>query len=775
MRALKLYIIKFIVLFLPLCIFSPVVLADFYNYARYLNLQLEPEIQLIRDAYRHVKKPTQTNIRTLNRLLAINRKSRSRSLNHVRVHAQASLFLASLLFRQGDYAMAEDILNHAKKSIRDSDDMKLQLYLSYQFGILAFFSRRYEASTAYYTSARDMSIQLSNKTMMALTELALGEVQLLTGNTSSALHNFKTAYSGLRKLDKVILAADAGILFFALTSKRRNTSFSDINIPELIDLIRLTPDETKRMQQMSEILETYHSIADGILPQSTINKFRQLENESFSLPSKSKNEQGQRVVSSNVVQTFENEENYSIALELIQDTLTKNQDRLSNKELIPLYLKQARLLKMSGQNEDSILVYQAALLLLKSSILDRERANTTKTVQRLVRVYDELISLFFNKQEPLPADVRMPKTLVELRSYIEERNYFYFNALRSRNYADFLVSKKSVPILSKEAAVLYPVLFDDRLEVLISFPNALSRYTCKISKKRLLQASSMLRKSIAQPELKLEYKKNAMLLYNCLIRPAKQQLLQRNINTLVFVLDKGLSGLPTSVLFDKKGRRYLIEQYAIAVSPGLMLTDVSIRHRARGGVLILGVESETTNADAPRLLDLEIKSISATTRVSTLRNNAIIESDILNVISTDDLNKIHISAPLFMQPQLKNSYMLSNNRKLQLLPMLGTLKQKRKLELVVLSGDVIQSVGVRSGGGILALADTFGSRSAVATLWPRVSEATPLFMAEFYTFLSASSISVATAVRRAKIRLIASKDYQHPAYWARFELFGNWL
>jgi len=77
-----------------------------------------------------------------------------------------------------------------------------------------------------------------------------------------------------------------------------------------------------------------------------------------------------------------------------------------------------------------------------------------------------------------------------------------------------------------------------------------------------------------QQTLKLAYGRQAIpslsrQVYDWLIRPAEADLAKSQVKTLVFVLDGSLRNIPMSTLHD--GQQYLIEKYAVALTPGLQL------------------------------------------------------------------------------------------------------------------------------------------------------------------------------------------------------------
>ncbi|NJO93638.1 MAG: CHAT domain-containing protein [Hydrococcus sp. RM1_1_31] len=58
-------------------------------------------------------------------------------------------------------------------------------------------------------------------------------------------------------------------------------------------------------------------------------------------------------------------------------------------------------------------------------------------------------------------------------------------------------------------------------------------------------------------------------LYDLLIRPLEQDLMEIKPKTLVFINDRNLKNVPMAALYD--GKQYLVEKYSIAVSLGLKL------------------------------------------------------------------------------------------------------------------------------------------------------------------------------------------------------------
>ena len=140
-----------------------------------------------------------------------------------------------------------------------------------------------------------------------------------------------------------------------------------------------------------------------------------------------------------------------------------------------------------------------------------------------------------------------------------------------------------------QTAIIYPIILDDRLEVLTRLPGqvnqtlpSIERYTVPFSS--LAQTScpnsagaqsinilecklTEFRKELEQPYFStLRGQPLAKEIYGWLIRPMESLLAQNNIETLIFVLDGPFRNVPMAALSD--GGQFLIEKYAIAVTFG---------------------------------------------------------------------------------------------------------------------------------------------------------------------------------------------------------------
>jgi CHAT domain-containing protein len=81
------------------------------------------------------------------------------------------------------------------------------------------------------------------------------------------------------------------------------------------------------------------------------------------------------------------------------------------------------------------------------------------------------------------------------------------------------------------------------------------------------------------------------------------------------------------------------------------------------------------------------------------------------------------------------------------------------------------------GEGPVGLTHSFisaGSKSVVASLWKVDDRATAAFMSHFYESLLQEGMPTAEALRSAKLKMLRSKEWSAPYYWAGFVLQGEY-
>ncbi len=83
---------------------------------------------------------------------------------------------------------------------------------------------------------------------------------------------------------------------------------------------------------------------------------------------------------------------------------------------------------------------------------------------------------------------------------------------------------------------------------------------------------------------------------------------------------------------------------------------------------------------------------------------------------------------------------------------------------------------VATGDEVLGFSRAFlaaGTSSLILSLWPVADDATEILMTTLYGEL-AKGADVQLAMQSAQLALLARSEFEHPFFWAPFNVIGNW-
>ncbi|MBE1301040.1 MAG: CHAT domain-containing protein [Alteromonadaceae bacterium] len=139
--------------------------------------------------------------------------------------------------------------------------------------------------------------------------------------------------------------------------------------------------------------------------------------------------------------------------------------------------------------------------------------------------------------------------------------------------------------LATDVAAVYPIMLDDRLEILVSVGARIHQHIVPVSKQQLSDYAH--RTAASLRSFDPNYDKLAEQFYQWLIAPIENTLTEYQINTLIYLPDGALRLVPLSSL--SSGGRPLIFDYAVVTSPGLSLFDISEKPKQDMNVLLAGL------------------------------------------------------------------------------------------------------------------------------------------------------------------------------------------
>ena len=477
---------------------------------------------------------------------------------------------------------------------------------------------------------------------------------------------------------------------------------------------------------------------------------------------------------------YETEHRNAEALQLTRRAVFSAQSANAPESLFRWQWQLGRVLAATGKLDDAIASYDHAAMTLRPIRLEVASAwgNDSFTGDDSVRgLFFEFADLLLQRAsltaDPQAAepDLRSARDAIETYKATELRDYFRDDCV------DTLQARiTKLDTLAAGTAVVYPIVFADRLELLVSLPTGLKRLSIPVSSATLTQEVRAFRKTVEKRTTR-EYLPHAQQLYAWLIRPLEPDLASFRIDTLVFVPDGPLRTVPMTALHD--GQQFLIEKFAVATTPGLNLTDPKPIDREKIRLLSSGLTQAVQGFPSLPFVEEEINAIRTLYQGDQLLNAEFSTPRLEQELQDHPYGILHIATHGWFASDTTQSYLLTYNGKLtinELDRLIGLFRyRKDPLELLTLSACQTGVSDDRSALGLAGVAIKAGARSAIATLWFINDEASAALVAEFYRELRNPALSKAQALQNAQQKLLADRVYEHPAYWSSFLLLNNWL
>jgi CHAT domain-containing protein len=361
-----------------------------------------------------------------------------------------------------------------------------------------------------------------------------------------------------------------------------------------------------------------------------------------------------------------------------------------------------------------------------------------------------------------------------------------------------------------KGAVLYPLILEDRLELVITTPNSPPlRRTVNVDRVTLNHAITDFRQVLDNPDD--DPKPAAQTLYNYLIRPLEADLVAAGIETIIYAPDGPLRYVPLAALHD--GHQWLVENYRVNNITARSLQDLDKAPNPIVDVLAGAFADQSLSYTIPvgrrsqTFQGLPFAGQEVTQLATTLTTTALLDGQFTWAAIRPKMNEftvVHFAThAAFVPGEPEDSFILFGSGET---PTLADIKNWNltNVDLVVLSACETGLGGVEGNGEeILGLGYQFqraGARAVIASLWQVDDGGTQALMNAFYRALR-HGYSKAEALQRAQqalinddlsfvgeprgtIRVVDARTGQpitlrgqsdHPYYWAPFILIGNGL
>lgn len=662
--------------------------------------------------------------------------------NHTRLMAQALDQLGALHLNVGEAEKALSILQEGLKISRDIQDRPLVATILNDLGNTHSFLNNPEAAIAAYTESSILAESLNLHSLSIRAMVNAGLVEMTTDAIPNATLRLQQAWDKTRNLPD---SHEKVQNFLTIGRGLRDISRQD------------TENRASLFTQASEALQ------NGIHSAKAIGDWKQ---ESYGWGF--------------LAEMYEEEGRHREALKLTQLAIRASQQGQAPEALYLWEWKTGQHFKQLGQLDDAILAYQRAIDTLqpiRQELVAGLPNHPTAFRESIGALFFEMADALLERTDQLADGSQRNDLLYQTRDTIEA-----FKAAELQDYfKDDCVEVNQARIqpidqVASNTAIIYPIVFQDRTDILMSLGGTIKRITVPIAEQELTQDIHRFR-TLLEKRTTHQYLPHAQTLYTLLMQPLEPYLNEFNIHTLVFVPDGALRTIPMSTLHD--GEQFLIQKYAIATTPGLTLTDARSLNREHVHLLSMGLTEGVQGFSPLPNVQQEIQDIQNLFGGTSLLNKEFLKTNIEREMKQGKFTIVHIASHGKFDQNPQDSYVLAYDQKLtmnQLGELIGLFQfRQTPLDMLTLSACETAAGDERGALGLAGVAIKSGARSALATLWFINDQASSLLINQFYRQLKQSSHSKAQALRDAQLTLLDHPIYRHPSYWAPFLLINNWL
>jgi CHAT domain-containing protein len=457
------------------------------------------------------------------------------------------------------------------------------------------------------------------------------------------------------------------------------------------------------------------------------------------------------------------------ALELTQRSLNLARQLRAENLISQAAWQLGRIQAQQGQRSTAIASYGEAVNALQALRGDLVAINPDIQFsfrESVEPVYRELVGLLLN-ESPSQAQLIQARNVIEALQVAELDNFFREACLDKTRQIDQV---------DPTATVVYPIILPDRLAVILSTAGQPLRYYSQpLPQAEVEQTLEQLLAALNPVSDNAERRRLSQQVYDWLIRPAEQAQALKQTETLVFVLDGRLRNIPMAALYD--GHQYLIEKYAVTLSPGLQLMGARSLAQTRPSALIAGISEARDGFSALPAVRKEVTEISRQVSGATLLNQQFTNTKLAEQVKQMGAGIVHLATHGQFSSRQEDTFLLTWDGRVnvkELSELLQNRQGDRAIDLLVLSACDTATGDERAVLGLAGLAVKSGARSTVATLWPVRDNAAALLMTQFYQQLLQPSTTKAKALQQAQLAVLKQTDYDDPFFWSAFVLVGNW-
>jgi CHAT domain-containing protein len=675
---------------------------------------------------------------------------------------------AKALQRLGFYRRARQQLEALSQTLEKLPDSEIKLAGLQALGAVLEQMGDIDASQAVLNQGLKVARQLNSTPDLSPLLLGLGKTAINLGDPNAAYAYFQQAeQTASNEVEQ--LQARLSQLRLLVEHEKRSEAL---------------PLAQQLLQQLKTLPASHDTLYGAINLVATLNK---LENPAQILPltalaqlmaatvqaaQRTQNSQAEAYALNQWGQLYIRSQQWAEAQQVTARSLTLARQLQSNPIIAQSAWQLGRLYRQQNKTPEAIAVYTEAVRSLQAMRGDLVAVNSDVQFsfrEQVEPLYRELVGFLLN-DKPSQAALAQARELIESLQVAELDNFFREACLDKAQQIDQV---------DPSATVVYPIILPDRLAVILSMAGQPLRYYVtpkpEVEVNQTLAQLQAALHPVSNGEVRERLSKQV---YDWLIAPAEADQALTRTKTLVFVLDGQLRNIPMAALYD--GKQFLIEKYAVTLSPGLQLMAATSLNVAKQGAVMGGISQPRDGFAGLPEVETELRAIAKIVSASQMLNQDFTQNTLANRVKTSKAPIVHLATHGQFSSRFEDTFLLTWDGRVNI-TQLSTLLQSRErtpadaIELLVLSACNTATGDDRAVLGLAGLTVRSGARSTLAALWPVKDKAAAQLMTAFYQQLQQPGTSKAEALRQAQIELIRKPDFRAPFFWSAFVLVGNWL
>ena len=618
--------------------------------------------------------------------------------------------------------------------------------------------------TALFESA-NIAIAIDSTNELSATYLSLGRTAADWGDGGAALEMFDLAKQVAKSPTDALQADLSRLRFFVEQQSSANVSQTASDITKQLKALPPSRLSVYGAVNLSASLAREKQLGKSI-PLSDMN---QLLAEAVESAKMLNDKQAEAYALNQWGSLYMHTQQWEDALTLTEKSLniarTIQADDIASQSAWQL----GRILQKQNDTESAITAYGEAidsLQSLRSDLVAIDPDVQFSFRENVEPIYREMVSLLLAESNPSQENLSQAREVIEALQLAELDNFF--------QEACIDVESQQIDQVDAKATVIYPIILPDKLAVISSSGGELNYHATPISAAEVEETLQSMLSAIHPASNNRDRFALSAQIYDWLIRPVESSAASET-ETMVFVLDGAFRNIPMAALYD--GEQYLIEKYAVALSPGLQLMSAQSLDQIKPEAVVGGISAARNGLSALPAVEDEIKDIGQLIASETLFNEQFTSESLAKDVKNSSASIVHLATHGQFSSRLEDTFLSTWEGRLsvkELSEILQTRGRSSAIELLVLSACDTATGDDRAVLGLAGLAVKSGARSTVATLWPVKDKAAAKMMRVLYENIGEEGMSKAEALRQAQLSLINDPTYNDPFFWSAYTLVGNW-